>query len=118
MKHGHRNWNCYVPFYVTGINNYGDINTCTRTDNLPVLGNIFDNSKIIDKTFAESKNYIPASKPKPCSYCIIQYEMMNLYTEGLIDKNEMQKIPSFKTIGIMERVDEIKKKLIDLGLIK
>ncbi len=44
--------------------------------------------------------------------------MMNLYTEGLIDRNEMQKIPSFKIPGVMSRVDEIKKELIDSGLVK
>lgn len=118
MENGHRNWNCYVPFYVLGINNYGDMNTCTRTDDLPMLGNVFDSSKSIDKIFKNNKNYIPASKPKSCSYCIIQYEMMNLYTEGLIDKNEMQKIPSFRIAGVMERVDEIKKNLIGLGIVK
>lgn len=94
------------------------MNTCTRTDDLPMLGNVFDSSKSIDKIFKNNKNYIPASKPKSCSYCIIQYEMMNLYTEGLIDKNEMQKIPSFRIAGVMERVDEIKKNLIGLGIVK
>ncbi|MGR3218791.1 MAG: radical SAM protein [Candidatus Anammoxibacter sp.] len=118
MEHGHKNWNCYVPFYVLGVNNYGDMNTCTCTDDLPILGNIFDSSKSIDRIFKNNKNYIPASKPKPCSYCIIQYEMMNLYTEGLIDNSEMQKIPSFTIPAVMERVEEIKKKLIESGLVK
>ena len=118
MEQGHKNWNCYVPFYILGVNNYGDINTCTRTGELPMLGNIFDNSTNINKIFRDYKNYAPASKSEPCSYCIIQYEMMNLYTEGLIDKKEMQKIPSFRIPGVMERIDEIKKKLINFGMVK
>ncbi len=118
MENGRRNWNCYVPFYVMGVDNYGDIGACTRTDDLPMIGNIFDNSRKIDKIFKSNKNYAPASKPEPCSYCIIQYEMMNLYTEGIIGQKEMEKIPSFKIPGVMARVDEIRKRLIALGMVK
>ena len=118
MEKEHRNWNCYIPFYVMGVNNYGDVNTCTCTDDLPALGNIFDNAKNISKVFEKYENYTPTSRLKPCSYCITQYEMINLYTDGLISKTEMQKIPSFKIHGVMETIDEIKKKLIDLGMVK
>jgi len=118
MENGYRGANCFVPFYVIGSDNYGNINTCTRADDLPLIGNVFDDSKKISETFKDRKNYNPSSRPEACSYCIIQYEMMNLYTEGLIDKKEMQKFPSFKIPGVMERVDEIKKNLIDSGLVK
>jgi MoaA/NifB/PqqE/SkfB family radical SAM enzyme len=118
MENGYRGINCYVPFYVIGSDNYGNINTCTRADDLPLIGNVFTDPMKIKKTFENHKNYSPDSRPGPCSYCIIQYEMMNLYTEGLIDKKEMQKIPSFKIPGVMDRIDEIKKNLIDSGLVK
>lgn len=118
MESGHKDLSCYVPFYVIGSDNYGNINTCTRTDDLPLVGNVFTDSVKISKTFKNHKNYNPDSRPEPCSYCITQYEMLNLYTEGLIDKEDMQKIPSFRIPGVMERVDEIKKNLIDSGLIK
>ena len=118
MENGYRGLNCYVPFYVIGSDNYGNINTCTRADDLPLIGNVFTDQIKIAKTFENNKNYNPDSRPEPCSYCIIQYEMMNLYTDGLIDKKEMQKIPSFKIPGVMERVDEIKKNLIDSDFVK
>lgn len=44
--------------------------------------------------------------------------MLNLYTDGSIDKKEMQKIPSFRIPGVMERINEIKKNLIDSNLVK
>jgi MoaA/NifB/PqqE/SkfB family radical SAM enzyme len=118
MENGYRGVNCFVPFYVIGSDNYGNISTCTRADDLPLIGNVFTDSIKIAETFKDHKNYRPSSRLEPCSYCIIQYEMMNLYTEGLIDKKEMQKIPSFKIPGVMDRIDEIKKNLIDSGLVK
>lgn len=118
MKNGYRGLNCYVPFYVIGSDNYGNINTCTRADDLPSIGNIFTDPMRIAKTVKNRENYNPYSRPGPCSYCIIQYEMMNLYTEGSINKKDMQKIPSFRIPGVMERVDVIKKNLIDSGFVK
>jgi MoaA/NifB/PqqE/SkfB family radical SAM enzyme len=118
MQNGHRDWGCYVPFYVMGVNNYGDVHTCTRTGDLPIVGNIFNDPKRIDKIFKEYKSYIPEEKHEPCSYCIIQYEMMNLYSDGLIRKSELEKIPSFKIPGVLERVEEIKKRLIDLKILE
>ncbi len=55
MENERRNWNCYVPFYVLGINNYGDVNTCTRTDDLKRIGNIFDSSINMNKIFKDKK---------------------------------------------------------------
>ena len=117
MENGYRGLNCYVPFYVIGSDNYGNVNTCTRADDLPLIGNVFNNPLEIAKTIRNRENYNPNSRPEPCSYCIIQYEMMNLYTEGLIDEKEMRRIPSFKIPGVMDRIDEIRKNLIDSGLV-
>lgn len=117
MEKGNRTDNCYVPFFVIGSDNYGNINTCTRADDLPPIGNIFEEASKIQQTFQSNKNYDPKSRPSPCSYCIIQYEMMNLYVEDLVSREEMQKIPTFKMNGVMKRVDEIKENLIKSGLV-
>lgn len=118
MEDGARDWDCYVPFYVLGTNNYGDISTCTCTGELPRIGNAFNDRENICKVFAEAKNYNPSKRYKACSYCITQYEMFNLYTDGLVGRSDMEKMPSFRIPGVMERIDLIKGKLIKLNLVR
>ncbi len=117
METGTRKWKCYVPYYVLGANNYGDISTCTCTGELPRIGNIFNESEKIGNIFSKNEGYIPQKKYSACSYCITQYEMLNLYTEDLINRADMEKVPSFRIPGVMDRVDLIKKRLIDLNLV-
>lgn len=113
MKNGVRNWNCYVPFYVLGVNNYGDVSTCTCAGDLPKIGSIFSGKKKICDNIGSLKNYNPSIRYKPCSYCITQYEMFNLYTDGLISEADMLKIPSFRIQGVMDRVNLIKESLVN-----
>lgn len=113
-----RGFNCYVPFFVFGENNYGDVSTCTCTNNLPLLGNIFTDGKAIADLLRKRGNYLPDSRLKPCSYCITQYEMMNLYVDGLIGKNDLLKTPSYRFPGVLEMIDKIKNELICHGIVR
>jgi len=107
-----RGWNCYVPFFVFGINNYGKVNTCTCSGELPILGSVFDDDKNAFKIISERKQYDPALKPIPCVDCITQYEIFNLYVEGAIDEKELEKIPTFKVEGALSAAQRIKKNLL------
>ncbi len=46
-----------------------------------------------------------------------QYEIMNLYIEGAIDKEDMLKIPSFRFGGVLDAVDKIGARLRDKAIL-
>ncbi|KKQ32137.1 MAG: Radical SAM domain protein [candidate division TM6 bacterium GW2011_GWF2_37_49] len=117
MKNRARNWSCYVPFFVFGEDNYGNIGTCTRSDELPSIGNIFKNPKEIAQKLESRSYYDPKKLPTPCEYCIIQYEIMNLFAEDEINENELRRIPSYRFDEVIEKAKKIKKELGELKML-
>ncbi|HET9721473.1 MAG TPA: radical SAM protein, partial [Candidatus Saccharimonadales bacterium] len=115
MAKGHRSDSCFVPFFVQGVDNYGNAETCSCGSTMPLLGNVIeDATEVFDKHRAGT-NYDPEARYEDCSYCMTQYELMNLYTEGLITREDMLRIPSFRFAGVIEEVDNIKTRLLENG---
>lgn len=107
---------CYVPFFVLGMDNYGTVETCPCGGNLPKLGNVFKNPQEISQTFKKFENYSVINDYHDCSYCMVQYELINLYIEGAINRDEMLRIPSFQYPGVLENIDSTKDRLVENGV--
>lgn len=103
-----RSWDCYVPFFVFGLGNYGRINTCACSGGLPVLGSVLDEETGAFKVISQRRQYEPSSKPAPCADCINQYEIFDLYVEGRISESELMRIPTFRVHGAIEAAKAIK----------
>ena len=116
MKTDKREAPCYVPFFVMGMDNYGTVETCSCGGGLPKLGNVFKNPSEISGTFKKFENYQVINDYHDCSYCIVQYELINLYIEGAIGREEMLKIPSFQYPGVLDNIDATKKSLVENGV--
>lgn len=106
MELGARPNKCYVPFFVQGVDNYGNAETCSCGGNLPMLGNVLDNPEDVFETHQSATNYDPSGDHDDCKYCMTQFEIMNLYAEGAITKEEMLKIPSYRYGGVLDQVDK------------
>lgn len=102
-----RSDNCYVPFFVAGVNNYGMVKTCTRTDQLPMLGSVFSEGGRVFDMISSGKHYDPYSRPGPCGECVIQYELFNLLLEGLVAASDLERIPTFKVPGAIDYTQKI-----------
>ena len=48
--------------------------------------------------------YTPNNNYQLCDYCIIQYEMLNLYVDGIISKEELKKMPSLNNNDIIMHI--------------
>jgi MoaA/NifB/PqqE/SkfB family radical SAM enzyme len=111
MENGQRDWNCYIPFFVMGMDNYGTVDTCPCASDLPKIGNVFTDLRVIEQTYGDNTQFNPKNNYIQCKNCIVQYELINLYIEGLVSAKEMRKIPSFKFNGVLENIDQKKKEL-------
>lgn len=117
METGVRSNKCYVPFFVQGVDNYGNAETCACGSTMPLLGNVLEDSvEVFDKHRGDT-NYDPSEDHDDCSYCMTQYEIMNLYIEGSINRNDMLKIPSFRFGGVLDTVDKIGVRLRDKAIL-
>ncbi|MFA5026179.1 MAG: radical SAM protein, partial [Candidatus Shapirobacteria bacterium] len=117
MDNGQRDWDCYVPFFVMGMDNYGTVDTCPCAGDLPKIGSIFTDQTLIEQTYCNNSQFNPKNNYRQCKNCIVQYEMINLYIEGLVSAQEMRKLPSFKFSGVLENIDQKKNELVTQGII-
>ena len=117
MSDGRRSNRCYVPFFVQGVDNYGNAEMCACGSTMPMLGNVLnDSSEVFDIHRADS-NYDPSEKHEDCSYCMTQYEMMNLYAEGVIGREDMLRVPSFRFADVLDLMDETGARLSRKGIL-
>lgn len=117
MELGARPNRCYVSFFVHGVDNYGNAETCSCGGNLPLLGNVLDNPEEVFETHHSSTNYDPGGDHDDCKYCMTQFEIMNLYAEGVITKEEMLRIPSYRYGGVLNQVDSTAARLKNKGIL-
>lgn len=117
MADGYRSNRCYVPFFVQGVDNYGNAETCACGGTMPMLGNVLnDADEVFDRHQADT-NYDPGEKHDDCSYCMTQFEIMNLYIEGAISRKDMLRVPSFRYGGVLDQVDKTGARLADKGIL-
>jgi MoaA/NifB/PqqE/SkfB family radical SAM enzyme len=117
MADGYRSNRCYVPFFVQGVDNYGNAETCACGGTMPMLGNVLENPDEVFDRHQAGTNYDPGEEHDDCSYCMTQYEIMNLYIEGAISREKMLKIPSFRFGGVLDEIDRIGARLLDKGIL-
>jgi hypothetical protein len=117
MVDGYRSDRCYVPFFVQGVDNYGNAETCSCGGSMPMLGNVLENVDEVFNKHRSATNYDPDEKQRDCSYCMTQYEIMNLYVEGVVSKEDMLRIPSFRFGGVLDEVDRTGARLFDKGIL-
>lgn len=112
MKQDQRSTTCYIPFFVQSIDGYGNFEECPIGLITEVSNNIFNfqNEKDmhIENRVFEEKGL--------CKNCTNQYEMLNLYVEGEITKEDLKKMPSLNSNEIIEHIDNIKEYLIKYEL--
>lgn len=117
MESGARADRCYVPFFVQGVDNYGNAETCSCGGTMPMLGNVLDDAEEVFDKHRSAENYDPGEDHDDCSYCMTQYEIMNLYMEGAISREDMLRIPSFRYGGVLDEVDKIGTRLRTTGIL-
>jgi len=104
-----------MNFFVQGVDNYGNAETCSCGGTMPMLGNVLDDADEVFDKHRATENYDPGEDHDDCSYCMTQYEIMNLYVEGAISREDMLKIPSFRYGGVLDEVDKIGARLRTTG---
>jgi len=111
---GIRNLRCYIPFFMLQLFSTGELTSCPIVWNTN-LGNIL---KIDPNAFNlyEQKIYTLLNQPKPrlpfCKNCISSYDIFNLFMDGQIAIDEIQKIRLFSPPDIANRIADIKENLL------
>lgn len=104
---GSRKWPCYVPHFVLGTDEHGEIAVCTCGSHLGTAGFIRDNPTVLN----DGPFFAPKSAIDQCSDCMTQYEMFNLYLEEEIsaaqcDIYPMQRLPRTQLEQLRNRILE------------
>ena len=117
MKTGKRSYKCYIPYFIQSIDGYGKFEMCPiglqYKDNSNVIsGDINSNHILINSEYKPNNNY------QLCDYCIIQYEMLNLYVDGIISEDELKKMPSLNNNDIIMHIKHIKHDIMDMESVR
>ncbi len=112
MKNGKRIYSCYIPYFIQSIDGYGNFEMCPLGLPFDTEKNILDDSInntdiLLNSSYSINNNY------KLCNYCIVQFEMLNLYVEDEISEKELMRMPSLNNDIIMSHINEIKKNILD-----
>ncbi len=116
MKNDKRDSACYIPFFVLSIDGYGNFEKCPIGLLYSSQKNILNQTVNKDEILIKSE-YQVMNQYLLCKYCIVQYEMFNLYVEGKITKEELKKMPSLNSDTIVSHIEEIKHNIL-IGEIK
>lgn len=111
MKIGKRNYKCYVPYFIQSIDGYGKFEMCPIGLQYNDYLNIIEGN-IESKDILINSNYNPNNKYQLCDYCIIQYEMLNLYVDDIITLNDLKRMPSLNNNDIIMHIKDIKHDII------
>lgn len=113
MKTGKRNYKCYIPYFIQSIDGYGKFEMCPiglqYNYNSNIIAGDVESNKILINSCYDNK-----CKYQLCDYCIIQYEMLNLYVDGIISLEELKKMPSLKNDDIIMHIKSIKYDIMDM----
>ncbi|HOI18736.1 MAG TPA: radical SAM protein [Candidatus Woesearchaeota archaeon] len=88
-----KDWKCYVPRFVIGMDNYGEVKGCTCSSVIPNKG------KISELTEYNTDSY-------SCSLCTTQYELFNMLIDKEIKFDELFRIPSLSKMSIIPYLKE------------
>lgn len=111
MKSGKRNFPCYIPYFVQSIDGYGNFEMCPLGLMFDKMKNIMNNS-LNNQHILLNSNYNINNNYSLCEYCIVQYEMFNLYVDNKIEENGLKKLPSLNDDVIISHIKNIKELII------
>lgn len=112
MESGQRSNSCYIPYFIQSIDGYGEYEKCPIGLLYEEDKNILNNS-VNSNDILINSSYNIDNKYDSCNYCIIQYEMLNLFVEGLITEEELKKMPSLNNDLIISHINNIKHDIIE-----
>lgn len=111
MKNGKRNFYCYIPFFVQSIDGYGNFEMCPLGLMFAKMKNIMNNS-VNNQDILINSEYTIDNNYSLCEYCMVQYEMFNLYVDNKIKEEGLQKLPSLNNDNIISHIKNIKELII------
>ena len=111
MKRGKRNYPCYIPYFVQSIDGYGNFEMCPLGLMFDKIKNIMDNS-VNEQDILINSDYNINNNYSLCEYCIVQYEMFNLFVENKIEEEGLKKLPSLNNDVIISHIKNIKELII------
>lgn len=113
LKEGRRKFPCYLPYCSFYLRDNGDIKACLCNGIIDV-GNM-NELDVMSKDFYENSFYqdiLDIEKQKmPCTKCFINWDLMNLYFEGLVNEEEIRKIPLFNDQHLWEILHYYKQEM-------
>lgn len=110
METKKRNFPCYIPYFVQSIDGYGNFEMCPLGLNYCSKKNIM-NDKISKLDILLNSEYNVIGNYSKCDYCIVQYEMFNLYVDDEITKGDLRKLPSLNNDIIISHISDIKERI-------
>ena len=110
LKTGKRKDKCYIPYFVQSIDGYGTFEMCPIGLDYEESYNIF-HPKFDKKKILLNSCYNVDNNHTNCEYCMNQYEMFNLYVEGLISLEDLRRMPSLDHDQVLSEIEKIKKKI-------
>jgi MoaA/NifB/PqqE/SkfB family radical SAM enzyme len=115
LRTGTRSNGCSVPYAVVGSNGDGTIDACTCGP-VKVLGNVLNGDSATTLQRIESDSCYEGvrnltSQPSCCADCFTHYDIINLFIEGLIDEQEMAKLPFFGTPRLIAALRAVQENL-------
>lgn len=109
--HKPKGWRCWVTYLIMGLLYEGDLKACPGipTNNQTVRYNIFNND---GKPFEYNKLYDilnrKCSTISLCEWCFNHYEDLNLYLNGVIPIEEIQRIWLYKEPRVVKFLKEMR----------
>lgn len=110
MKNQKRNYACYIPYFVQSIDGYGNYEMCPLGLNYHKKKNVLNNDISQFDVLLNSEYNVIGNYSK-CDYCMVQYEMFNLYVDNRITEGELRKMPSLNNDIIISHIVNIKEEI-------
>lgn len=111
-----REYRCYIPYFILSVDGYGNMEQCPCGLTGDYKYNLLSNEADFKNILLDSK-YNIFKKYKECTYCMTQYELINLYIDGEITENDLKKVPSLNSEEIIRDIIKIKE-MINMKIIK
>ena len=110
MKTQKRNFPCYIPYFVQSIDGYGNYEMCPLGLAYTHIKNVLNND-ITSLDVLLNSEYNEINSYEKCNYCMVQYEIFNLYVDDIIDENDLRRIPSLNNEVIISHIYDIKERI-------
>ena len=116
MAEEKRAYRCYIPYFILSVDGYGNIEQCPCGLTGDYKYNLLSKKADFKNILLDSE-YNALKKYKECTYCMNQYELINLYIDGEIKENDLKRVPSLNTEEIIRDIMKIKE-MINIKMIK